>query len=270
MGAYFVYGNSQTPLYFDVVLTESPSFPTEITEHVVEDGADITDHVRVGLKSVALEVFVTNEPLNNLPQFGVDYSTSSSGPFSIPSPSGQPLLIPGQPLLQGKEWVTLPLGVPIIGALYAHEGPTLIAPDVGLGPSAPVQVNPNILTFPTQFDAVQGTHDLLDKLRTDVQLISIYGTKAIYDNMVIEHFSMTRSSETGSGATFSIQLKEIRKVASAIVTLPTPAKPRGSPPIAKGSQSTEPIKAGQKAKSVAKVLGSILSGSFFNTTPTVP
>lgn len=243
MGAYLIYtpasGGSSNAVYFDVVISESPNFPTQITEHVVEQGADITDNVRVGLRGVALEVFVTNEPIDQNSPWASG-KVSAQGPFNTPDPK-QHGNIPGfEPLLTRAEWFTLPIGVPIIGSLVAQEVDVPFIPDVGMDPTRGISISPNVLTFEDDFDAVSLTHDLLELMRTTVAMITIYGSKAAYPNMVIDHFTMQRSKDTGTGATFQIEFKEIRTVTSKIVNLPKPAVPRGYGKVSKGTQATTP------------------------------
>lgn len=52
-------------IVFDSVLSEDWDEPASVTEHPVENGANVADHVRVGLAKVTLKVRVTNEPLDS-------------------------------------------------------------------------------------------------------------------------------------------------------------------------------------------------------------
>lgn len=49
-------------LYFDAVISETQDITSQVTEHPVEKGANITDHVRAEIDRVHLEVFVSNTP----------------------------------------------------------------------------------------------------------------------------------------------------------------------------------------------------------------
>lgn len=49
-------------IIFDAVVSEDWNPNAEVTEHPVEDGANIADHVRVGLMTCSLKVHVTVEP----------------------------------------------------------------------------------------------------------------------------------------------------------------------------------------------------------------
>lgn len=271
MGAFLVWNiESLTPpvLTFDVVTNENPNFPTQIAEHVVEKGADISDNVRVGQKTLTLEVFVSNEPTDPNAQYGKGTGkVQSIGGIDIPGALGQPFLIPGTPVLTQATWFTLPIGIPILNSLTAHEVDVPFIPNVGLKPLGQGSVNPNVLTFATTFDAVASTHDQLDALRMDATLITVYGTKGVYSNMVIESFSMTRDATTGTGGKFTIELKEIRIVQTQTVAAPNPTKPRAQSPTNKGSQATTPV-TNQSVKSTAKlILDTLTGGSISLPTP---
>src|SRR5574342_5520 len=50
----------------DVTVAEEHELPAEVTAHPVEDGADITDHVRLTPISVTLEGIVSDTPIGRL------------------------------------------------------------------------------------------------------------------------------------------------------------------------------------------------------------
>ena len=264
MGAYLAWppGAETTYLYFDVVVTESAELGTQITEHVVEQGPDVTDNVRVALNKITLEVFVTNEPLIEDPQWGSGttqaYGTLNTYGTAQPNPKPYPELT-------AQSWFTLPIGVPIINALAAHEEDVTFTPQVGLDPTRGGALNPILLQFSGQFDAVSKTQDALDKLRKGATLLTVYGSKAIYENMVIESFAPVRNEETGTGGSFTIQLKEIRQVSTSIVTAPNTSVPRAQTGGSKGSQSPKPATP-QGGQSLLKWLSNLYSG----TTPPSP
>lgn len=264
MGAFLQWfdtaGNAQT-LSFDVVEKENPNFPTEVTEYAVEKGANVADNVRVGTKSIELNVFVSNEPILTNPMFGQGQNAAQA--LQTPA-TNQPPLVPT--VLTQATWFTLPFGVPILGALVAHEVDVPFAPQVGLQPKLSDTVSPTVLTFPSFFDAVKQTHDLLDQLRTNVQILTVFGTKGTYDNFVVEKFEMVRDKTTGTGARFNIDLKELRLVTTLVVKAPSPTVPRAQAPKNKGSQSPEGANGGQK-RSLFKQLINLTGGAFTVPTP---
>jgi hypothetical protein len=56
-------GNGVAAIEFDVVVSEAHDAEVEVTEHPVEQGADITDHARVKAVTLTIEGIVSNTPL---------------------------------------------------------------------------------------------------------------------------------------------------------------------------------------------------------------
>lgn len=69
----------------DVTLSEDHSFDSEVTEHPVESGADVADHVRARPIVVVLECQVSNTPIGALR----DRRTSGLGALSTAQTSNQ-------------------------------------------------------------------------------------------------------------------------------------------------------------------------------------
>lgn len=264
MGAYLIWtvpGGSTYTLAFDIVESENPAFPTTITDHVVEQGADVSDNIRVGLQTVTLEVFVSNEPIIEQGQWLQGQLTPATQSVSPPN---QPPVNPALQFLDVKTWFTIPIiSIPIISALAAHEQDSTVAYNAGLPPTPGQLVSVNVLQFNNQINAVAQTHDALAYLQDNFQLVTVMGTEGTYDNMAVEHFEMTRTSDEGSGAKFTIQLKEIRQVSSVIVAAPKPSVPRGNTPTKKGTNTTTPNTNPANTQSLL----SVLAGWFNGTTP---
>jgi len=53
-------------LQFDCILTETHGLDATVTEHPIEDGSIISDHIRRNRKMLELNGFVTNTPIINL------------------------------------------------------------------------------------------------------------------------------------------------------------------------------------------------------------
>ncbi len=70
--AYIIEMSNLDTLRFDVVSQETHKLDNEITEHPVESGANVSDHVRAELDNVTLEVFVSNCPISPFDRFSYD------------------------------------------------------------------------------------------------------------------------------------------------------------------------------------------------------
>ena len=273
MGAFFLWlpGGTDTrtdtltqSLTFDVVTNEHPKFENQITDHVVEVGANVTDNVRVGLVSIDLDLFVSNEPIDTAEQYSSGGSLTNE---KITTPdTGQVPIAFGGPLLLVPIWFSLPIGVPLVASLISSALNPVTVPiqaQAGTQANHGIQTGASVLTFPTAFDAVKQTHDQLEVLRTTAQLIQVVGTKGTYDNMEIESWDMERNPDTGSGATFTITLKQVRFVSTTTVAAPVSTKPAGAAAVSAGNQTTKD--ATPQSQSVLSFFSSLFQGL---TTPT--
>jgi hypothetical protein len=90
--AYLQWQNAagQTVSFFpDLVISENWSNDAKATEHPVEQGSNVIDHVRVDLAKCTLKIFATNEPIG-VSATGADPGGPQStalGPFPEPSTS---------------------------------------------------------------------------------------------------------------------------------------------------------------------------------------
>ena len=188
-----------------VTLSESHNATNEVTEFPVEEGANISDHVRPGLKTVSLEVLITNTPIQVDP-FQVTGGLTSNLlnlpiPFSPLSEAAPPLGTPG--------FVTRSL-------VNAIEGRT----------STPV-IFAYTLTF-DDYEPVMNVYDTLKSIRDEGKLIRILTTFQEYKDMVLVNMGALKSAQEGSGARFTLDFKEIRTVTTETVASPEPEEPRGA------------------------------------------
>jgi hypothetical protein len=254
-GAYLIYLDSTgaaTTLVFDAVMEETWTGTNTITDHPVETGADVTDHVRVGLMHCELSVFVTNEPFRSNTFANVAPQTIS---FTIAAPGQDPAT--GQ-TLTAKQWdnglgirtALQAAGVAVggfagdvagglVGAALAPARPKDVPfnPGVGLDPTPGQQFSAKLQTVTNPQDFVALYYATLETLRQSAQLITVSGSKNYQPNMVIESVEMNRSADTGTGADIKIGLREIRFVTTQTVNAPMPSIPSGATPVKKGQQN---------------------------------
>jgi|HubBroStandDraft_4_1064222.scaffolds.fasta_scaffold120916_2 hypothetical protein len=277
---------------FDLVVSETWNEDASVTEHPVELGTDVADHVRVQLRTCELKVWATNEPID-ANQYTV--MTPKAVALDLPSPewTAQPgtLFVPSwdNPIALRSLASTL-VGVAgniagaathsgqIVGdiaALVGVEAADLLIPatpgvdvvstDAGLEPvavqgiTAHVQSWGNAAQQVAGVDFVQKTIAQLLLLKNTVMALTIVGTKCVCDPMVIEKLSYTRSSDTGTGADITIGFKEVRTVASRVVPAPIPNLSAGGglPPQNKGKQ--QPTSPAPNSKSYALYFKNLFS-----------
>lgn len=196
---------------FDLTETEGHEFTSEVTDHPVEAGSDITDHIRPQPQTLSLQMFVTQTPIGD------------GGGRGAPTPVA--LDIPPAP----------PTG--FLSALGF--------PNIRITPPAVAQV----LAFPVAFDRIKETHDRLLELWQKSITVSVVTSIRTYLSMALTRVSLPKN-EPG-GATITIELKQITTVTTASVKAPQPLEKRGAPSTSKGAQSTNPVNDSDNAKSTS-------------------
>jgi hypothetical protein len=264
--AYITWTDSSgTTNWFTFDLVESENWDTgaDITEHPVEQGANIADHVRVKLDKCELKIFSTNEPINGN---AFDQAEIANVPIATDTPSW----VPGDGLIIIPQWennialralagslVGLVGGLSGTGGKIAGlaivEAADLLVPgeqillpvqtDAGLLPPAPVQMSATVQQYATPTDYVEATHAQMIALKNAAQIVQVFGTKQVNFSMVVETASFMRDVDSGTGEVLTIGFKEIRVVSTQVVTAPIPhlSAGGGKPPVSHGAQTPEPV-----------------------------
>ncbi len=207
-------------LIFDCDMQESHSTSNIVTEHPVEEGADIADHVRPQLKRYTVEGYVTDSPTISQPDV-VNRASFEQIELQLPTKGLQPNL--------GS---LVSAGLDAIG-----------------GGSAP---KVTMLRFDSFESRKRAALELLEDAADNARLIRVITPMREYENMVIEGLDTTRSPDDGTGATFTVSLKEIKQVSSDIVVAPEPSELLGAIKKAAGSKhaSDDKEKIAEQKKSI--------------------
>lgn len=249
MGAYLEFDGSE--LHFDAVTSEATEGTAGVTEHPVEEGADVADHVRDELDTVTLEVVVTNQPIkdvNNLYGLDLNYTESLEvettepviGAKKLDIPKYRPFPVtPGALLQTISNAVTDLLSDDTVAQVYGQTEPkTLLA-------------GAQIQNWPTKFNAITDTEALLSKWKQEGVVGQVITPWKTFPSVVIVRVSTLRDATIGDAAKISLTLREIRFVESKQVTAPVPTEARGKTQKAKGRQPTSVVKEpADKKKSV--------------------
>jgi len=226
MGKQEAYLNFEdTPLYFDVVEKENLRLTATATEHAVEEGVNVSDHVRSELDNVHLEIFVSNTPVKDVNNL---WNGQVAGlELKVPTVDKPPALMPG-----------------------ALMGAALDAISNALNPPEPWKAI--VLQFPEKFDNVSFTlNTLIDWKERGVvgQVITPHRT---FPSVYIVGIEMNRDATTGDGAAISLELKQIRIVEAKMITAPSPTEERGKTMKSKGRQPTSFVRGAEQKKSHLK------------------
>lgn len=216
---------AQASLELDVDTQESHELVSDITEHPVEEGADVTDHVRPRLRRVTIEGFVSDTPLLGNPGVA-DVAEFKSFELQIPE---KPTLISLSAGLQA--------GISAIG-------------DALFGAPAPPKVT--MLTLDDVKSRKRAIYDALEDVRINARICRVITSLHEYDNMLIEQVTPTRTPEDGNGAVFSVVFKELIQVTSDVVIAPVPAETLGAVKKSAGAKNakTDEGKADEKKRTI--------------------
>jgi hypothetical protein len=257
--------------YPDLVISEKWAEGAAVTEHPVEQGANIVDHVRVELVKCELVIFATNEPIgpNSFasPVNGVAELQGAPGPAVAAADFVAPEAVVWNNELAVKAALLGAGGAiggaiggavgnavgaaagALAGALFAQPSAELEAvPTVTTITTAPqVEGQATVLTFEDDVDFVRETIALLEGLKNTAQLLTVNGSKEVNTSMVIEDISYARDEGNGTGAEISLSFKEVRIVQTLTVAAPLPSMPRAATPTSQGNQNPTDAKASVQA-----------------------
>lgn len=271
-------GNSNF-LTFDVVVSENWDNGATVSEHPVEIGADVGDHVRPKLITCQLKIRSSNEPIdaNNwdqatiaplsltpatltwVPASGIVIANVWNNPIELRALAASLVGLagfipgPGGVIAGGAGAIATGLIAGVVAPGFETDVP--IPTDAGLlppGPAGPLQ--PTVQQWPLGIDYVEKTHALLVQLRTAATFFNVFGSKQTQYGMVIEDLTFVRDANTGSGEDLTIGLKEVRVVTTQTVPVPIPNLSAGGglktvdhggqdPTIAKKSLAVQAINA---------------------------
>lgn len=211
-------------LTFDLTESEDHKLDATVTDHAVERGANVADNVRPELDEVTVNVFISNAPLDA--DNAITGQVTSLAPYL---PMRAPIIPPTPVTLDVPQWER-----PFPGVGFQVAGVALLV--AGLPPTPPpIGVTVNTLTFLGPFDAVRDALTDLVRIKDTPRLVQVTTPQKTYDSMAITSIGMSRDKDTGTGAKLSIKFKQVRLVATQIVTAPA-GLPRAGSMVSKGTQ----------------------------------
>ncbi len=204
---------------FDATLSENHPSSNVVTEHPVERGVNVTDHVRPEVDRVTLEVYVTNAPIK-VPRTNLDGATGGTSALELEVPT------------TGE----LPIAIPGIGAALKGAGAF----------NRTISVKAQTLQF-DEFDRVASVYHSLKFLQETAQLLTISTSLVEYENFVIQSVTAPRQAGDGDAMKIQIEARQLRFVTTK--TVPAPKTPVGAKKANLGAKST--TDAGSAKKSLA-------------------
>jgi hypothetical protein len=238
-------------IWIDVSIREQHNSSAEVTRHPVEEGADVSDHVRLQADQLQIEGLVSNQPIE-LPGSHAQGVTADE--------SGSLLQLDGM-LAKGTTSTTIE-GEPtpgLLGLVPGVDQALALLRVVGLDPRSKRQLEmvlPQMvpsrrtmqsvaLRFSREFDRVSAVHAALRAAFVARQPVQVITSLRVYEAMVMTDLTINRDASTAGALRFGTTVEEIRIVKSitGLVGAPDPVNVRAKPSLDSGNQNTvqEPL-----------------------------
>jgi hypothetical protein len=217
----FTANDNDYVIVLDASISEQHAVASDITEHNVETGSAVNDHIRPRQPTVRIQGLITNTPITKQLPAQQGYSANQlTGNFSG---TVQPV--------QGQN--------PVTGQSFSAT---------------------QSLQFPNGFNRVKDVAEALYAAQAAGVLVFVSTSLATYENMGIESIDIPREAALGQVLKFGIALKHINYVDTQTVatqTAPQASKKRkGSKPL----KPDDSNKTAQKKQSLGHALASRLLG----------
>lgn len=285
LGAVFV-------IEFDATLSEQHTSSAQVTEHPVETGANITDHVRPMLDKVQLEGFITNTPINSLAEEAVRNAglqplgaiSGGQAPFTLTAPafarnsSGQQSALTRQRIVayaQVRGGTPGPLanlagavGLPTrVNGLPRSFEPAVATP--GRREEESIVVGGTSWQATARVDRVRTVFEQLRALCREGREVQLLTKIYEYPSVVLTSVSTPVTKE--DGIQFGLEFTEVRSADTKTVEItkrkPKPAQKRAEPVVPEGPKPTYKRKPGPRLQSNAHAL---LNGSLPENSNPIP
>lgn len=226
------------------ITSETHERVADVTDHAVERGASVVDHVRPKARKLSFTALLSNTPIGD---------------------DVRPAIVVSTPLDIARREPVFPLPRIITPERYRNPLPLIgfTTPDVfDLGtPEAPKPALPmaaQTIVFDARgFDDILSTFSVLEDLQARAVRVVVNSPRARYENAVVEKVDLEKNDSTNS-AVLKATFREIRIVESRTATAPVPSEPRASGSVSKGNQSLDDRTA--KLKSSLKKNASLAHG----------
>lgn len=210
----------------DVVSSAVDERTATLTDHSVETGAVITDHVVVHPETLTLELAVTQTPV---------FVRKGEQGFQLANMS-----------LDVRPSQFVPGGFLALTSGVRSAVTSLLGAAVEGGPVAT-----KVLQATQPVDRVNDVHDHLIRILQGALPVTVNFKGRIYEDYLLTRVTLTSNpGEFGMGR-FSVDLRAFRTVTGEVVTLPNPADFRVLPKASKGNKPTIPADTKIIPKSIA-------------------
>ena len=217
--------NQAYSIRVDATVAESHVYQNTVTDHPVERGAALTDHVRPNPARLTITGVISNHP------------------FVLPADHI------GAAVEETTQQVDVRVAprarlVPIISPTAAFSRETATDVAVVTRFSRGYSATASVVTFTSSFDRARAVFDALVRLRDEGTLLRVVTGLRDYENMVIESLTVPVDAQTGEALVFDLSLKQV--ITANVRTVGVPK--------AKGPQTKKPITVTEEHQASGTVL----------------
>lgn len=203
-------------LTLDATVRESHVGESTVTDHPVERGSNVADHIRPDPDTLTMDAQISNTP-HFLP---VDHMGAVQWPVEKE--------IKGAVVTVGEAVRQVPLAGGAIGIVGSFAPiPTTLIGQIGSG-----QVQTAIVQgFSAEFDRVTECYQELLRIRREGQLLRILTTLREYADMALTHLEVTREASSGNALVLNLAFKNVRFGTTKnepVPKIPVESKPKGT------------------------------------------
>lgn len=221
---------------FDVVESETPEDVLTVTDHPIEEGANVSDHARLEPASLTIEGFVSAmlNPLvdTDLTNESLEINVPRLGP---PGRKSEALDIP-EPPIQPSQSGLLQAGIGAIKSLFTG-GPKFVHESTRARSSETVHFTAVQQREPR--DRIRDVYELLLKAQARKLLVTVHESHREHFDMLITRVAKPKATEDGKAARFQVDLRQIFVADSETVAAPQPTEARGKTGVSMGSRNVK-------------------------------
>lgn len=242
-------------LWIDCSVREQHGLSAQCSQFAVEEGPDVTDHVRAQPDAIRLEAIITNTPIGTRPAYDGDPGLVER---SLPLTDAQ-----GKPIelnqFVGYQSHVIE-GPPTAGyfSLINFVGPTTI-------PYVPYEVLPkkklNMLVADYEYqpvglagyswqylaetNRVAYAYNALRATFTARKAITVITGLHVYESVILTELNIQRDANSGSNALIFTATGQVIRIVKSTTGQPVPSQERATPAKGSGAQNTLPTKPGE-------------------------
>ncbi len=226
-------GNTNT-LDVDVVMSSSDKRTAKLTDHVVENGSVITDHVVIMPEEVSFELIVTQTPMSGAGFTQGNISITAAG--RALQAAGLDIKVPPNQFRPGG-FLLLTQGLRTIVSDFLNGGggeATTVQGSAVVETSTTLQAS--VLQADQPVDRVGDAHDTLIDIMNNALLVTASFKGRLYLDYLITSVTLESAPGKFGCGNFKVDLRAFRTVTGTNVKLPDPADFRALPSVKKGNK----------------------------------